>query len=141
MAIHTVMTETEPVPHEPGETMTFRRLGWKALKEAREGRARRQMQSASDLARGLDADFLKQMRDEVAAAVTARGDAAIAPEADPLDDYDKDELLRRGIAAWSYDAPVTPENLDGLDEATADWAARRVLALSTPATGDARKNS
>ena len=139
MAINTVLTETEAIPHEPGQWIEFRRLGHKALKEAREGKARRQMRAASDVSRDLDPAFLQRMRDEVTAAVAAR--EAAAPEADPLDDYDTDELLRRGIAAWSYADPLTPENIDGLDEATADWAARRILALSKPTTGDAQKNS
>jgi hypothetical protein len=61
--------------------------------------------------------------------------AAATVAADPLASYDQALLLQYGVAAWSYPVPVTPGQLDRLDERTAEWAARRIAVLNSPPTG------
>lgn len=41
-------------------------------------------------------------------------------------------VLRAGIAAWTFDASVSPETVDDLDEDSADWLAGEILLLTKP---------
>jgi len=59
---------------------------------------------------------------------------------DPAAKYDKGTVLGWGIVKWSYDAEVSKENIDALDEKTADWAFREILSLNEPRTEDEQKN-
>lgn len=121
MAIVTHITEERAVPHEPGQSFTFRRLGWQALAEAGEARKRA---SFNDL---------KAMGGELFQALQTvdRTEQAQA-EADPLTFYDRRTLLVAGIKGWSYEFPVNAETIAGLDDETAEWAAREILAISKP---------
>lgn len=61
--------------------------------------------------------------------------------ADPLTGYDRYELVRLGLVAWSYDRPIAPVKVDGqpdqnaiedLDDDAVDFIAREVLKLTKP---------
>lgn len=116
------------IPHEPGEWMEFRMLSGKEFELAQE----RRLQRSIALMRSLGGELLDNVRGEPADG----GDA----ENDPLAALDTDTLLYHGIVAWSYDEPVTRENIDLLDERTRVWAAR-FLATWHIESEVARKNA
>lgn len=126
MAIVTLLTITEEVPHEPGETFTFKRLSWKTLEESRLTRQRNVM---GDM-RAAGSEILGYFRDANASEVEA------ALTADPLVNYDHGTLLRASITGWSYAEKCTPANIDGLDETTKDWAVKVIARISGITTVD-----
>lgn len=125
MAIITNITRQVEIPHEPGEHMTFRRLSWRQLEQASD----KASESALTRIKAMGGDLLKAIQG-------AAGEQA----QDPAATYDRATILNMGIVAWSYDDPVTPENIDLLDEETAAWAFREILALNAPRTEADRKN-
>ena len=46
-------------------------------------------------------------------------------------------VLQRGVKAWTYAEPVTPDALADLTEEAADFLAREILTLTLPEPGDA----
>ena len=110
------LTQTVPIPHEPGETMTFKRPSWRDLDLARQARSR---EAISNL-RGLG-DVLRELQ-----SPESQTKAATAA-ADPTNDYDRATLLGRCLVAWSYPDPVTPETIASLDEQTAAWAMAEIV--------------
>ena len=110
------VTDTLELPHEPGTTITIRMLSHGALKKARDTRL-------FDLARmlgGMDipttsSDKASQEEDE---------------EEDPLVGYDITTVLHKGIKEWSYPDPCKPDNIDELDDITADFVAIAIIKLS-----------
>ena len=123
MALTKRLTRKIDIPHEPGEHLTIRQLGWRDLEAARQAQQRAAMRNVKD----MGGDVLKVLRD-------ARGQAEIAQaDADPLTAYDLGTLLHFGITGWSYTddegkpVPVTPDTIDQLDEKTARWAALAIV--------------
>ena len=114
------------IPHEPGEWLKLRRLSWRELDEAKEAQVGKVMKKIS----ALGADL-----------VTAIQSATTVPHQDQAKAYDRGTVLRAGIIGWSYDADVTPENIDALDPETADWAFDEILALSSPESDGDKKNA
>lgn len=111
-------TERREIPHETDQWMVFKLLSWKALDDARTARQIGALRSLSGVA-----DVVRELQ-------TARTNGeVVAAESDPTNDYDRSSLLKAGIKAWSYDAPVTPENIADLDEATAEWAAKEIVHM------------
>lgn len=124
------VTRTEPIPHDPEHTVTYRKLAPKHLEaSARASHAQALEQALAmggvNVIRDLMAGFADSGQAE--ATVTA------AVQADPMIGFDRSLLLRHGIIAWSYkDVPVTPESIEDLDEETQDFLGRAVLKLSRP---------
>lgn len=128
------VTLRRPIPGETGEWIELRMLGWRALEEARQARQIDALRTAA--AAGAEAlnvaNEVGATRDRLAIASTR--DAAAAPDPtpdpkadDPMLQYDLGTLLRHGIVGWSYPEPVTLNNIDRLDEATAKWAGRELI--------------
>lgn len=126
MALVTNIIHRAEIPHEPGEWMDLARLSW------------RQQELATNIAsqeglkrlKALGGDLLKAMRDfgkEQEQKIEAK--------------FDRGFVLEAGIVNWSYDAKVNKENIDALDEQTADWAFREILQLNIPRTEDEQKNA
>lgn len=124
MALVSKLTRRVEIPHEPGQWMELRRLSW------------RQLEAASDLASDAALKRMSQMGSDMLAAIRSTSGQQAA---DPAAAYDRAAILQAGIAAWSYDAEVTPENIDALDEETAAWAVREILAMNGRTEED-RKN-
>lgn len=123
------ITRQIEVPHEPGQFFVVRKLSWQQLEEAQEARVDATLRRLAETGKAF-----ASLRD-------LRADAAVA-DPDPLNAFDRATLLRHGVVAWSYDAEVTPETLADLDEPTAAWAAREILALATAPRSEAdRKNA
>lgn len=121
MALTSELTKTVPVPHEQGQSFTIRKLSHHHVSMARD-RAR---DRALELMRQLGDIKLPEPKD--------------APPADPAAEYDRGTVLTHGITGWTYSAPCDETHIADLDEETADWAFREVLAFSvrTAAEGKA----
>lgn len=117
-------TRRVEIPHEPGEWLELRQLTWRQLKAAKAARQMEVLQSV----RTLGGDLLRDLQQ------MSQGAAA----GDPTAEYDQATVLSAGIAAWSYAEAVSPEAIDQLDPATADWALRELVVL-TP-QGEEAKN-
>ena len=108
------------LPHEPGVTFEIRQLSHGALKKARDNRMREMAMNFS----GLDlSTFLK----DVAAPVQRDSDD---DDVDLLAGYDMQTILVKGIKSWSYPEKVTPENIEDLDDETAEFVATEIMKIS-----------
>lgn len=115
------------IPHEKDEWMEFRKLSW------------RQMEIAEEIQTDL---LLKRMKSMGADMVKALRDAVKGKEEqDPFKRYDKSTVLDVGIVKWSYEAEITKENIETLDEVTADWAFKEILSLNKTRTDEEVKNA
>ena len=104
------------IPHEPAEWMEFRSLSWTKFVEASEARQR----AAIAMVAGIPADAYEKLG-------TGQGDQ----DEGAREEYDRGTVLIGSISAWSYEGPVTPENIGALDVDTAEWAYRTALEHST----------
>ena len=111
MALTKGVTRKVEIPHEPDQWVQLRMLTYRQLAEARWVK----LDDLFTVMRGLKDIALPQQD----------GQAVV----DPLAGYDIGVLLRYGIVAWSYGETVTP---DELDDRTAQWAAREIVALAVP---------
>lgn len=111
------------LPHEPGQWVEVRPLSWADSVAAKKAASEATLHAFRD----LGTDFLSQLQSLQSAPSPA--DAAEPAPANPLAGYDRRIVLERGLVAWSYDEPVTPENISLLDEQTAEVAA---LAIVSP---------
>lgn len=126
------VTKQVDIPHEPGEWLTIRMLPGKKLDEAREERER----AVFGKLRALGGEVLRETQG------MSRREAREVLEADPLEQYDIDVLLRAGIVGWSYEERFSPTVTEDLDEYTRRWAAEEILAFSRQTIDEeARKNS
>ena len=107
-------TKRLEIPHEPGQHMTLRRLSW------------RQLEEASETASLVSLERAGRMGPEMVVALRKIADG----EASEGSEYDKATVLHYGITEWSYEEKVTPENIDMLDQQTADWAFLEILKLN-----------
>ena len=125
MAIVKGITKRAEIPHEPGEWMELRRLSWRQLEQASDA----QSDAALQRIKKLGGDLIGALRG-------LAGDQ----EQNPAAKYDRAVVLKSGIVNWSYNVPVTPENIDDLDKETADWAVEEILGMHAPRTEEERKN-
>lgn len=132
MALRSGVASRVEIPHEPGEWMDLRQLGWSGLDEARRAK------------QGESFGNLRQMGDDVFTMIQkARKELGADDDddgpADPLQAYDLGTVLKLGIADWSYPEKVSAETIGMLDPETARWAARAIVG-ATSESGAARKN-
>lgn len=111
------ITQRIELPHEPGQWVEVRALSGLQLDTSRDARLLKAVHLAREMGPALQAPLADQ---ETRAAV-------IEAARDPLNDYDRRALLHAGIIAWSYDAPVTLDNIDDLDDETMTVVARALL--------------
>lgn len=125
MAIVTNVTKRVEIPHEPDQWMEIKKLSWRQLEATKDA------QTNALLARmkSLGGDMVKALQGAVE-----------DQKQKPGTQHDRGGVLNCGIVAWSYDVPVTPANVDALDEETAAWAVEEILALNAPRTDEERKN-
>jgi hypothetical protein len=125
------VTRTVPIPHDSPNSVTIRKLAPKHLDASAKAA---QIESAEAFHRMGGAALLKQLEgldfDKVPGA--SRAALAAPAVADPLLQFDRSVLLVKGVQSWTYDAKVTPDAIEDLDEPTQDFLAREVLKLSRP---------
>lgn len=121
-------TITEKVPHEPEHEFTFQPLSWRQLEEARQARTR----TVFGNLRAMGGELYRAIQEMPSSGPSKNPDGA-----DPAADYDRGELLRASITAWTYDDKLTPAALDALDQETADWALSVIARFNklAPAVG------
>ena|SRR6266545_1009691 len=110
------------LPHESGAWIEVRQLSFAELAAARDVQSRTALRRIE----GLDFTKLRDLQQQVGVSNGEIG------ETDPLAAFDELTLLEAGIVAWSYEEPVTPENVRLLDEATAEVAARAIVGVGDP---------
>lgn len=128
MALRSGVASRHQIPHEPGEWMDLRQLGWAELDEAR---------------RAKQSDSFKNIREMGDAFTTIqRAQKEIGGDGgptDPMQQYDLGTVLKLGITAWSYPDDVSPVTIRLLDPQTAEWAARAIVGVGTESEAE-RKN-
>ena len=122
------------LPHEPEQWVEVRQLSYLQLDLARDIF---QMRNMDRLGR-LDASTRQQLAEMQLARFQNSTTVAEVVVDDPLIGYDVQTLLQAGVIAWSYDEAVTPESVDQLDEATAEYVARELVPKTESETD--RKN-
>jgi hypothetical protein len=114
--IVTNVTKKVDIPHEPGEWMIIKRLSWKQLDEA------------STVSSMASFERISKLGPDMAATLSKF--ASGAPSSDAA--YDRATVLNQGIAKWSYSDEINPDNIDALDDVTANWAFREIVAMNQP---------
>jgi len=104
--------ERRDVPHAEGQWIEFRTLSGRELDEAEELQTQRAMRMVA----GMDLSAIRS--------------AADAQTAEQRDSYDKDALIKYGVAAWSLDDPCTEENKKMLDAQTRAWAVAVIVEMN-----------
>ena len=129
------VTRTVPLPFDEPHTVTIQKLSGKALQAARQA----QVAASMDFVKTMGgAAFGRELADVGASAAVAA--EVERRQADPARQYDRPTVLAKGVKAWTYPDPPTPDRLDDLDEQAADFVFRAILDLTLP-NGDAKKNS
>lgn len=131
MAVRSSITHKKDIPHETGEWMEFKELGWRTFQAAREARSRQALVNFRD----LGPEFLKSMQQTPSEPT----EEAPAKKEDLADTFDMGMLLRASITAWSYDVPCTEANIDELDEKTAAWALKMIDEIHFPSEEEVGK--
>jgi hypothetical protein len=119
------VTRRVDIPHEPGQFMTFRQLSWVQLAEAEQARSSQVLRNLHDMG--------PELMTALQGAQSPQQNATPQPaQQDAKDRLDQATVLKYGIAGWSYEEPVTPENVALLDVTTAKWALDEILHLGAP---------
>lgn len=126
MALINDKTRKVDIPHEPGEWMEVKKLSW------------RQLTLAADIQTDETIGRLKKMGGDLFKALS---NEKAKQDINPGLQYDRGFVLEAGISRWSYEAPVTKENIEKLDEETAKWAFEEILSLNKPLSEEERKNA
>ena len=127
------ITKVLPFPGSETETVTVRKLGYKALEDALNAR---QMQGLDYLRRIGPGGLLKELQEQGGEDALRKKGAA-----DPFLQYDRDVLLERGIVSWTVSEKPTHEDIAELDVNAANVIAREIYELSRPRTEEERKNA
>ncbi len=128
MAINAGLTKVLPVPHEPGESITVRVLGWAALQRCLDA----QTAASFGVVKAMGADLFTALQTRSTTAVNGATATATATAAST---YDRATLFRESIVGWTYGYTVTPENIENLDPVTADWLAEALQEMYAAPAG------
>jgi hypothetical protein len=150
------ITDTFPIPGEPGEFAIIRKMSWRQLKEAREARADASLEKMKRAGGDLIAVFSELSRKAEAekkllagqALSLSRGLPAVidvgdqGPAADEqtpetpkprrrlLDNFDLGTVLKYGVANLSYFKEFKAADVDDVDEPTAEAIGEAILTFS-----------
>jgi hypothetical protein len=125
---------TVSIPGEPGETVTVCRLPPAVIRRAAEDVTARAEASTRRWINAAKPDLLRTLAD--LSEAMKRTDGTIVSRMLDLqraspETYSFQILLRAGVVAWTYDAPL-PQSVDLLDESTAFALVAAILAFSQP---------
>lgn len=135
MAVIRNVSSVFPVPHEPGQEVTLRKLNHMQLSEARKPAEREHRERTRELGGEFFAALRSGNKDETDRAK----DALESMRWDPAQ-FDRATLFRLAVEGWTYSEACTDENLAALDEQTAEWLAKTIIEFSKPPSKDDRKN-
>lgn len=122
MAIIGLEVDRVDIPHEPGQWIEVRGLGWFDLEKCRQAR----MRQAVDSLKGIDVSLFRDLGDDNSDKSTNKSN----DDDDDTSDYDRMQTLKMGLAGWSYEIPFEVANIERLDEATAVFAFNEILNRS-----------
>ncbi len=128
MALTRHLIRTIEIPHEPGATITIRKLSHHQLMMAQDtmqDRALERFGRVADVAQKLP-----QTADD--------RDRARELAENPENKYDRRTVLRAGITAWTYAEPPDEATIDDLDEDTAEWAFQEIMAFSVRSAAEGK---
>ncbi len=132
MALRSGYTKREAIPHEEGEWMDLRLLGWRELDQARRARQGESFDNIRQMgALWKDIQIMQREMQKEGGA-----DDAVA---DPLQTYDLGTVLKLGVSGWSYGEAVSDETIGQLDPVTAQWAAKIIVGVVAESEAE-RKN-
>jgi len=119
---------TKDVPHDPGQTVTFRKLAPRHLEMAAQESQRQSIQQVKEsggpkLLGEIQREFADPEKKKDLEAATSR---------DPLLTYDRVTLLEKAVKEWSYPEPADRTSFEELDDETLQWLATEILRLSKP---------
>lgn len=109
------------LPHEEGQFIEIRQLSYRELEEARESRREKVITRAAQMGPEMMANLPSTDREDIKKAIE-----------DPLNEFDIDVLLEKGIVSWSYPEKVSKENIWLLDEETAQFVALELVPKKRP---------
>lgn len=115
------------VPHEPGEWIDVRQLGYTELEACRDAVTKKFFDNLRTMGTDVVAQFtqMQQAQPELIAEAQAAKDAA------QPDQFDRTLLFQKSVVAWSYQPAFTPDLLPQLDERTAEWLYRAITQMYT----------
>lgn len=116
------------VPHEQGEWIEVRQLGYVELENCRDEATNQFFAKMKQFGPEVVAEFARIQASNpnlIAEAQAAR------EKADAADEFDRDALLKASVVAWSYTPAYTADLLTQLDERTASWLFRTIVGMYT----------
>lgn len=127
------LSTTVEIPHEPGNSVTIRRLGRAQRRQAADARTAAAVKKVQTLGGAAVVKDMQQMAEKV---VGPDGEPKV--DSNPADAFDHDTLIRfglTGIEGPNYQGvSVTPETiddlLDQLDDVTAEWLANEIARFT-----------
>ena len=123
------------VPNDPPHTVTIQKLAGRHVEHARQER-QFELMAFANRAGGTAA-----LRRELAATPDAPApDQVAALQRDPARLYARSVVLEKGIKAWTYEEPPTPDTIADLDADAAEWLFTAILELTFP-NGAAQKKT
>jgi hypothetical protein len=129
--------ETRPVPFDPPQTVTIRKLTGAEVEDA-------QVQAIRGMVGGRTGRGFARHIQRLLQGTATEPDAAQAAT-DPLAGFDRLVVVRGGLLAWTYPQPLTA--VTDLDDEALDFLAGAILRLTKPALfqteaerDEARKN-
>ena len=128
MAVLLDLTKIVPITHEPGQTLTIKRLSPKQLKAASDAHSVEALLSFRRFGGGEMLEALGKMDSDPEARKAAQAAAKAEAEKDPASGYDHDTLIKDGLLGWSYTVEFTPEHVERLDPETKVFAATEIAA-------------
>jgi hypothetical protein len=133
--------KTIPIPFDPPHEVTIQKLAGRHLGKAQ---LENQVESVDNLRRMGGAAFQKEL--EALGDRAKREELIKKHQADPLNTYDRYEVLAKGIKSWTYEESLTPVEIideqgvkrlripaiEDLEDEPADFLAREILRLTKP---------
>lgn len=121
-------------PDGSPHTVTIQKLSGKQAGRAREAA---QMAAVETMKRMGGAEMQREM--STFGDPAKQAELVAQAQADPLNQYDRTELLALGVKAWTYDVPLSREAIEDLSEEAAVFLAREVASLTLPAQDEASR--
>lgn len=122
------------IPHEPGHHAVIRRLSWRQLRDAKRAQEAIDVEGMRQTGAELIKVFMEaaNSKDEKGQEDARAKARRIQAERDAMPQtYDRDLVLRSGLASWSYDVPVGQDGVLGtLDEVTAAFLHGEIIGFS-----------
>jgi hypothetical protein len=119
--------KTIDLPFDPPHTITIQKLPGRHLGKAGQEHLYETVENLKRMGGPAFQRELQALGDE-----GKRKDLIDQYKADPLNSYDVDTLITKGLKAWSYEKPIDAPTIEDLDDQSRDFIAREILRLTKP---------